>query len=82
MYEYYWLYAAVEPATGDAFWYEMPTLDRGCFQAFLEQLSQHSPDSLNVLIVDNAPAHTARSLQLPDNVLLWGYPLLPRTQSR
>ena len=25
--EYYWLYAAVEPATGDAFWLEMPTLD-------------------------------------------------------
>ena len=72
--EYYWLYAAVEPATGDAFWLEMPTLDRRCFQTFLEHFSRHYPDSLNVLILDNAPAHTARSLVLPDNVSLWGLP--------
>ena len=74
LYEYYWLYAAVEPATGETFWYEMPHLDAPCFQTFLEQLSQHYPDSLNLIIGDNAPAHTARDLELPDNILWWGLP--------
>ncbi|MBK8508358.1 MAG: transposase [Candidatus Competibacteraceae bacterium] len=40
----------------------------------MEHFSRHYPDSLNVLIIDNAPAHTARSLVLPDHVLLWGLP--------
>jgi hypothetical protein len=30
-YEYYWLYAAVEPTTGEAFWWEFPRLDADCF---------------------------------------------------
>ena len=70
LYQCYWLYAAVEPATGQACWWEMPSLDSTCFEVFLQQLSWEYSDSLNLLIVDNAPAHTAQSLKLPDNVLL------------
>ena len=69
-YEYYWVYAAVEPLTGESCWCELPLLDTTCFQAFLEHLSAHYPHSLNVLVLDNAPAHTATPLELPDNVLL------------
>ena len=39
LYQYYWLYAAVEPATGQACWWEMPALDSSCFEAFLQQFS-------------------------------------------
>jgi transposase len=73
-YQYYWLYAAVEPTTGETFWFELPHLDTTGFQTFLQQFSQHYPNSLNLIITDNAPAHTAHHLQLPDNVLLWGLP--------
>jgi hypothetical protein len=41
LYEYYWLYAAVEPTTGDAFWWELPRLDAPCFNVFLRQFGQH-----------------------------------------
>jgi transposase len=74
LYEYYWLYAAVEPATGESCWCELPHLDSACFQAFLKHLSQAHPNSLNLLVVDNAPAHTASTLELPDNILLLHLP--------
>lgn len=74
LYEYYWLYAAVEPATGESRWCELAHLDTVCFQAFLNHLSQAYPDSLNVLVLDNAPAHTASTLELPDNMLLLHLP--------
>ena len=70
LYQYYWLYAAVEPATGQSCWWEMPALDSTCFEAFLQQLSEQFPETLNVLVVDNAPAHTAHALQIPENVVL------------
>ena len=70
LYEYYWLYAAVEPTTGDAFWWELPRLDAACFSVFLRQLSQHYAESRNILRLDQAPAHVAQRVQLPDNVVL------------
>lgn len=74
LYEYYWLYAAVEPASGEAFWLELPWLDSGCFQLFLDHFSRHYPNSLNLLVIDNAPAHVAKTLLVPDNIILINLP--------
>lgn len=68
-YEYFWLYAAVEPGTGDAFFLEMPSLDAHCFQAFLDEFSAEYPRSLNVLVLDGAGAHIAAALDMPENIL-------------
>jgi DDE superfamily endonuclease len=70
LYEYYWLYAAVEPATGEAFWWELPRLEAACFRVFLRQFSQHYAESLNILLLDQAPAPVAQRVQIPDNVVL------------
>jgi DDE superfamily endonuclease len=70
LYESYWLYAAVEPTTGDAFWWELPRLDADCFNIFLDQLSHRYAESLNILLLDQAPAHVAQRVQLPENVVL------------
>jgi putative transposase len=56
---YYWLYAAVEPTTGDAFWWELPRLEADCFTVFLQPFGQHYVDSLNIVRLDQAPAHVA-----------------------
>lgn len=69
LYECYWLYAAVEPATGEHFWLEMPRLDSLCFGAFLRELAKVYSKSLNVVVLDNAPAHIANDLVVPDNVV-------------
>jgi transposase len=70
LYEYYWLYGAVEPATGESFFLEMPRLDHVCFSVYLSELGKKYRKSLNVVIVDNAPAHIAKKLVVPENVVL------------
>lgn len=78
LYEYYWLYAAVEPTTGEAFWWELPRLDADCFTGFLDQFGRQYPQSLNVVLLDQAPAHVAQRVVVPDNVVLvWLPPYSP-----
>ena len=70
LYESYWLYAAVEPTTGDAFWWEWSCLDADCFSLFLQKFGQHYAESLNIVLLDQAPAHVAQHVQVPENVVL------------
>jgi len=70
LYEYYWLYAAVEPTTGEAFWWELPRLDADCFSVFLRQFGQYYAESLNIVLLDQAPAHVAQRVKVPENVVL------------
>lgn len=39
-YKYIWVFGAVEPATGESFFLEMPALDSACFQVYLDELSR------------------------------------------
>jgi putative transposase len=70
LYDYYWLYAAVEPTTGEAFWWELPCLDADCFTVFLRQFSQQYAASLNIVLLDQAPAHVAQRVSVPENIVL------------
>ena len=70
LYEYYWLYGAVEPATGESHFWELPSLDAECFSFYLSKLASAYADTLNVVVLDNAPAHVAASVVVPENVVL------------
>lgn len=74
LYEYYWLYGAVEPATGESHFWELPSLDAECFSLYLTKLAQAYAESLCVLVLDGAPAHMAVSVVVPENVLLLRLP--------
>lgn len=74
LYESYWLYGAVEPSTGESHFWELPALDGECFSLYLSKLSQAYHDTLNVLVLDNAPAHIAGSVVVPENVVLLHLP--------
>lgn len=69
-YEYYWIYAAVDPISGEAIFLELPALDTPCFQAFLDELAATFPNTMNVVLLDGAPPHLAKSLRIPANILL------------
>jgi transposase len=78
LYEYSWLYGAVEPASGESFFLQLPRLDAVCFEVFLAELSKSAPEALNVVMLDNAPAHVKHALVVPENiVLLWLPPYSP-----
>lgn len=66
----FWLYGAVEPATGEHFVWQFSHVDTDCFQLFLEQFSLRYADTLNILQVDNGLFHKAKKLRIPDNVIL------------
>lgn len=62
------LYGSVEPLTGESFFLELPGLDARLFQLFLDLFAKAAAAALNLLVLDQAPAHTARALRRPANV--------------
>lgn len=84
--EAFYLYGVVEPKTGESFFWGTPLrghshLDSVCFEHFLNLVSQQFPNSLNIIQLDNCSAHTAKHLNVPDNILLlFQSPHCPATQ--
>jgi hypothetical protein len=66
----FYLYGIVEPLTGDSFFYEYSHLDAICFEHYLKLVSEAFPTHLNVIQIDNAPAHIADEIEIPDNIVL------------
>jgi transposase len=68
-YEWVYLYAAVEPATGESVALLAPNVDTGTFNVFLRMLSAElKPGEHAVLILDRAGWHKSKALRVPDNV--------------
>jgi transposase len=70
VFQWFYVFGAVAPTTGEHFFLELPALNATTFQIFVDGLAQAYPDSLNLLLLDKSGAHTAHRLQLPDNVRL------------
>jgi transposase len=70
VFEWFYVYGAVEPTTGERFFLELPYLNAEGFQIFVDTFAAAFPDSLNLLLLDNSGAHTAQHLLLPANVRL------------
>lgn len=73
-FQYLWLYGLIEPRTGRSFFYEFSHLDSQCFEQYLTLFSQAFPDELHIIQLDNAPAHTAGDIEIPDNIILFYQP--------
>jgi transposase len=68
-YEWVYLYAAVEPATGRSVALLAPHVDTGTFNVFLGMLAKElGPRDHAVLILDQAGWHKSKALRMPDNV--------------
>ena len=65
-----WLYRAVEPLTGESFFYEFTHLDTVCFEKFLELFASKYPRDLHIIQVDNGGFHNSLNLSLAENVIL------------
>jgi transposase len=70
VFEWFYVYGAVAPTTGERFFLELPYLNADSFQLFVDAFAEAFPDSLNLLLLDNGSAHTAQRLTLPENVRL------------
>ncbi|MEG4856493.1 transposase [Microcoleus sp. K1-B6] len=65
-----WLYGAVEPLTGEGFFYEFTHLDTTCFEKLLELFASKYPLDLHIIQVDNGGFHNSLNLSIPENVIL------------
>lgn len=65
----FYLYGAVEPATGESHFLEFSHLDSLCFQLFLDQFAAAFPEHLHLIQMDQGSFHHASTLVLPDNVI-------------
>lgn len=68
------MYGAVEPLTGDSFFWQFSHVDPECYQQFLFQFAACARDTLNIIQVDNGLFAQAKKLQIPENIILWFQP--------
>ena len=73
-YEWTYLYAAVDPATGESFCLYLPGMDGSCLETFLKHLGEAYADHRLVVVLDGAPSHTSKEIELPENVSLLALP--------
>lgn len=64
----FWLYGSVEPLTGESFFLELPGLNAPLFQVFLDHFARDAAAALNLMVLDQAPAHISQELRRPPNV--------------
>ena len=70
-YEWVYLYAAVEPATGASVALQAPSINTGTMNVFLGMLSKElGPNDHAALIMDRAGWHKARALVVPENITI------------
>lgn len=68
-YEWVYLYAAVEPATGASVALQAPAVDTPTMRIFLEMLARElAEDEHAVLVMDQAGWHVSRRLEVPERV--------------
>lgn len=73
-YEWSYLYAAVDPATGESLCAYLPHVDGECLEAYLGHLGEVYADYRVVLVLDNAPSHISKQVALPENIELLPLP--------
>jgi hypothetical protein len=73
-YKWTYLYAAVEPTSGESFCMYLPGMDDGCLEVFLDELSKRYPDHHLLVVLDGAPSHRSEQIVHPENISFLGLP--------
>jgi hypothetical protein len=68
-YKWTYLYAAVEPTSGESFCMYLPGMDDGCLEVFLDELSKRYPDHHLLVVLDGAPSHRSEQIVHPQRTL-------------
>jgi transposase len=69
-YDYYNIYGLIEPIGGGSFFYEFSHFNSDCMKIFLDKFKQENQEKIHIIQLDNASIHTAKKLEIPDNIIL------------
>lgn len=64
------IYGLIDPLKGRNFFYEFSHVNSDFLGAFLYNFTQEYPEEIHIIQLDNAPFHTAKKLNIPDNIIL------------
>jgi hypothetical protein len=64
------VYGAVAPRTGEGLFHAKLSMQLSDFQAFLDDVAATYPDTVNLMLLDNAKSHHATTLKIPPTVAL------------
>jgi len=64
----FYVYSAIEPASGEAFSLLISSLNTHSMSAFLQEFAKAYPDEDITLVMDGAGWHIAKNLRVPANV--------------
>lgn len=67
--QYSYLFGMIEPLTGKDFMMELPRLDTTTMQVFMDEFAAEDTESLHLIVVDNASAHTTEKLKVGENIV-------------
>lgn len=69
-FENLYVYGAIAVASGESLFSIAKTMSGEKFQTFLDQFAEAHAETLNVLLLDNSKTHKAKTLVVPENVVL------------
>jgi len=72
--EYRYACGAVEPLTGESCFLVMPYCNTVCMNLFLKELSKQFSDDIALLCCDGAAWHKSKTLEVPENIVLFHIP--------
>lgn len=67
-FKYFYVYSAVEPATGEVFNLLLPKVNAEIMSLFLEELSKTYASDQLFVVMDGAGWHKSKSLKVPENI--------------
>ena len=73
-YLYKWLWGSFSPITGESFCMTTDGVCKDLFIKYLEDFSQHKPEELKIIVIDNAAFHSTKDVVLPENIVLMPIP--------
>ena len=73
-YLYKWLWGSFSPITGESFCMTSDGVCKDLFVKYLEDFSQHKPEELKIIVIDNAAFHSTKHIILPENIILMPIP--------
>lgn len=84
VYKWFYLYAFVEPASGEVYWLLLPTVSAAAFSIALKHFArdvQAGPDKHIIIVMDRAGFHTAKDVEIPEGIhFLFLPPYSPQLQ--
>lgn len=69
-----YLYGAYSPINGDSIVLEIENVTKEIFNNYLKQLSEHKPNELKIVVIDNAGFHSTKNMEIPENIKLLRIP--------